>query len=132
MIDDKPNSAEDCIKWAREQFQLLYHNQIRQLLHNFPPNQITSQGVKFWSGTKRCPKSLDYQPNLEMHYDFVYSASILRAQKYNLEPIVDKRRFLEVVNSIKPEPFEPRTGVRIAVTDAEAAEQDNDLDSGGC
>lgn len=130
LIDDKPASPQDCIKWARDQFQLMYHNQIRQLLHNFPPDQITSQGVKFWSGTKRCPKSLDFNPNAEHHFDFVYAASILRAQQYNLPPIYDKKQFLEVVNSVKFEPFEPKTGVRIAVTDAEAAEQDNELGEG--
>lgn len=60
LVDERPKKPEDCILWARDLFQQYYHNQIAQLLHNFPPEQLTSQGVKFWSGTKRCPHPLDF------------------------------------------------------------------------
>lgn len=56
LVDEKPNCFEDCVAWARTQFQDLFHNQIAQLLHNFPPDQTTSTGQPFWSGPKRCPK----------------------------------------------------------------------------
>lgn len=64
LIDDRPESAEDCIKWARLLFQEHYHNTIAQLLHTFPADQMTQHGVKFWSGTKRCPHALDFDPSL--------------------------------------------------------------------
>ena len=60
LVDDRPKKPEDCILWARGLFQQYYHNQIAQLLHNFPAEQRTSEGVKFWSGTKRCPHALDF------------------------------------------------------------------------
>jgi ubiquitin-activating enzyme E1 len=125
LIDERPKKPEDCILWARELFQQYYSNQIAQLLHNFPPEQLTSQGVKFWSGTKRCPHPLQFNINDPTHFEFIYAASILRAQQYRLEPIMDRNRITEVVQSYKPEPFEPRSGVRIAVTEEEAANQDN-------
>uniref|UniRef100_A0AC34GJH6 Ubiquitin-activating enzyme SCCH domain-containing protein n=1 Tax=Panagrolaimus sp. ES5 TaxID=591445 RepID=A0AC34GJH6_9BILA len=110
---------------ALDLFQQYYHNQISQLLHNFPAEQLTSQGVKFWSGTKRCPHALDYDVNNPTHFEFVYAASILRAQQYRLEPIMDRSRIAEIAKSFAPEPFQPRSGVRIAVTEEEASAQDN-------
>lgn len=39
-----------------------YHNAIAQLLHIFPADQVTDFGVKFWSGTKRRPHVLEFDP----------------------------------------------------------------------
>uniref|UniRef100_A0A915CCS0 E1 ubiquitin-activating enzyme n=1 Tax=Parascaris univalens TaxID=6257 RepID=A0A915CCS0_PARUN len=124
LVDDKPQTAKDCIKWARLLFQENFHNVIAQLLHTFPPDQMTSQGVKFWSGSKRCPHVLQFDAEKEEHFNFIYAASILRAQQYNIEPILDKKEILDVLSNVKPEPFLPKSGVKIAVTEAEAKEQD--------
>ncbi|VDN06695.1 unnamed protein product, partial [Onchocerca ochengi] len=50
----------------------------------FPPNQVTEQGIKFWSGSKRCPHVLDFNPDKPEHFNFVWAASILRAQQYGI------------------------------------------------
>ena len=44
LVDDLPKNFEDCLTWARHLFQDLFHNQIAQLLHNFPADQTTSSG----------------------------------------------------------------------------------------
>ena len=54
-MEDRPENFEDCVKWARLDFQDQYNNQIRQLLFNFPEDQTTSSGAPFWSPPKRCP-----------------------------------------------------------------------------
>lgn len=36
----RPESWEDCVAWARCQWETLYNNDIRQLLHCFPPEQV--------------------------------------------------------------------------------------------
>ena len=41
VVDDRPGSFEDCVSWARNLFQDNYNNTIRQLLFNFPPDQVT-------------------------------------------------------------------------------------------
>ena len=38
--DERAVSFEDCVGWARNFFQENYNNQIRQLLFNFPPDQV--------------------------------------------------------------------------------------------
>ncbi|ULT95969.1 hypothetical protein L3Y34_004552 [Caenorhabditis briggsae] len=131
LIDGRPSSAEECIHWARNQFQELYHNAIAQMLHSFPPDQLTDSGAKFWSGAKRCPHVLNFDPSKEEHFNFVYAASILRAEMYGVKPILDREEVIRIALSINPEPFEPRSGVKIAVTDAEAKEQNERGGSSG-
>ncbi|PAV84139.1 hypothetical protein WR25_11353 isoform C [Diploscapter pachys] len=123
LIDSKPASAEECIKWARMLFQTNYYDNIAQMLHSFPPEQLTDKGAKFWSGAKRCPHTLKFDPNQTEHFNFVYAASILRAQVYGLEPILDKAKVAEIASSMAPPSFVPRQGVKIAVTEAEAKEE---------
>ncbi|CAK5075725.1 unnamed protein product [Meloidogyne enterolobii] len=124
LIDECPSSAEDCVKWARDLFDSLYRNEIMQLLHNFPPDQVTSQGQKFWSGTKRCPHPLNFDVDNPEHLEFVYSAAFLRAQLYNIEPINDPIKVAHLARAIISPEFKPREGIKIAVTDAEAAAND--------
>ena len=85
LVDEIPQSFEDCVAWARRFFQDLFHNQIAQLLHNFPPDQTTSSGQPFWSGPKRCPKALNFDPTVELHMDFVVAAANLLAAVYGIE-----------------------------------------------
>lgn len=40
LITDCPRSWADCVAWARNHWQCQYSNNIRQLLHNFPPDQV--------------------------------------------------------------------------------------------
>ena len=39
-VKEKPNDFSECVAWARLTWQDLFHNQIAQLLHNFPPDQV--------------------------------------------------------------------------------------------
>ncbi|VDM48277.1 unnamed protein product, partial [Toxocara canis] len=125
LVDEKPDTAEDCIAWARRLFQKHYYDDIAQLLYLFPPDKQLDSGTKFWSPPKRCPHVLEFNADKEEHFNFVWAASILRTQQYNMEPILDKDEFLRVLERVKVAPFKPRDGVRIATTEAEAAEQDN-------
>ncbi|VDP45311.1 unnamed protein product [Soboliphyme baturini] len=120
LIDDRPSNAEQCITWARMRWEENFNWQIRQLLHNFPADQVTLQGAKFWSGSKRCPHPLTFDANDPTHTEFVYSASILRAQMYNIIPIVDLTKVVEIATAQQPPPFVPKSGVRIAINDQEA------------
>lgn len=35
-----PRSWEDCVTWARLEWETLFNNEIRQLLHFFPPDEV--------------------------------------------------------------------------------------------
>ncbi|KAJ2857614.1 E1 ubiquitin-activating protein, partial [Coemansia asiatica] len=44
LVTDKPLTFDDCVAWARKNFETLYNNNIQQLLYNFPADSVTSSG----------------------------------------------------------------------------------------
>lgn len=101
IIDDRPHSYEDCVKWARLHFQEQYHNQIAQLLFNFPQDQTTSTGQPFWSGPKRCPVAINFDVNNPLHLDYILAAANLKAEVYGLPQVLDRALTAELVNKIQ-------------------------------
>jgi ubiquitin-activating enzyme E1 len=137
LVDERPVSFDDCITWARLKFEDLFNNQIRQLLHNFPPDQVTSSGTKFWSGSKRCPKPLSFDLNskcedAEMfnHLDFVVAAANLRATMYGITGRTDKEYFAKVLDDVIVPDFSPSDGVKIAANDEEEKSNNDNMDTG--
>uniref|UniRef100_A0AC35TNG8 UBA_e1_C domain-containing protein n=1 Tax=Rhabditophanes sp. KR3021 TaxID=114890 RepID=A0AC35TNG8_9BILA len=120
LKDDKPQTLKDCVEWARKMFEENFHDSILQLLHNFPPDHHSEEGIKFWSGTKRCPSNLKFDSNVGEHFDFVYAGSLLRAQQYSIPWTYTNDTFKALVDQFTYPPFNPRSGVKIAVTEAEA------------
>ncbi|XP_063605255.1 ubiquitin-like modifier-activating enzyme 1 isoform X2 [Penaeus indicus] len=129
LVEDRPQSFEDCVLWARKHFAEQFHNQIVQLLHNFPKDQTTSSGEPFWSGPKRCPHPLKFDANNQLHLDYILSAANLKAEVYGITQVRDRDAVADIVNKIEIPEFVPRSGVKIAVTDAEAEAQSNQVDS---
>ena len=132
LNDERPVSFEDCVVWARLKFETIFNNQIRQLLHNFPEDQVTSTGTKFWSGSKRCPRPLLFDltdrcedAKMRNHFDFIVAASNLRAHMFGIKGRTDEGYFVEVLQNVIVPDFAPKEGIKIAVSEAEAKESDN-------
>ena len=138
LVDERPVSFEDCVVWARLKFETLFNNQIRQLLHNFPEDQVTSSGTKFWSGSKRCPKALtfDFEEKCEdaemrNHLDFVVAAANLRAMMYGIKGRTDEEYFREALKNVIVPDYTPSDGVKIAANDAEEEKNNSEsMDTG--
>lgn len=138
LVDERPVTFEDCVTWARLKFEDLFNNQIRQLTYNFPPDQVTSSGTKFWSGSKRCPKALTFDldakcEDAEMfnHLDFVVAAANLRAEMYGIKGQTDKAYFESVLKDVIVPDFIPSDGVKISANDEEEkASNENAMDTG--
>lgn len=62
LVKNKPLTIEECIAWARMQFEEKFNNDIRQLLFSLPKDAVTSSGQPFWSGPKRAPDALTFDP----------------------------------------------------------------------
>jgi ubiquitin-activating enzyme E1 len=123
LVSERPTSFRDCIQWARQRFQDLFHNQIHQLLFNFPLDMTDSQGQPFWAGAKRPPTPVVFDAADAMHIDFIRAAATLRALNFGL-PVpasVTPDDVLAVVSKMTIAEFAPKDGVKIAVT-----EDDND------
>lgn len=101
LVDERPKNFEDCVAWARTHWQEQYSNQIRQLLFNFPPDQLTSTGQLFWSGPKRCPEPLSFDISNSLHMDYIVGAANLKAQVYGIPTNRDRAYIANVVSQIK-------------------------------
>lgn len=128
LVSERPAHFADCVSWARRHWQTQYNDNIRQLLHNFPPEQLTSSGAPFWSGPKRCPRPLTFDVNNHMHMDYIVSAAHLLAQSYELPGNTDRAALRDVLDQVRVPVFTPRSGVRIHVSDQELQSNQITLD----
>lgn len=67
LATNKPLTVEECIVWARLQFEEKFNNDIQQLLFSLPKDAVTSTGQPFWSGPKRAPDALTFNPDDVSH-----------------------------------------------------------------
>ncbi|MCJ1470372.1 hypothetical protein MMC07_009017 [Pseudocyphellaria aurata] len=121
LVTEKPLSFEDCIVWARQQFEKEYNNAIQQLLYNFPKDSTTSTGAPFWSGPKRAPDPLKFDATNATHLGFVIAASHLHAFNYGIKSSsnIPESQYIKVMdNMIIPE-FSPNPTVKIQADDNE-------------
>ncbi|XP_047439241.1 ubiquitin-like modifier-activating enzyme 1 isoform X2 [Mugil cephalus] len=118
----RPTCWEDCVSWARRKWETLYNNDIRQLLHCFPPEEVTANGLLFWSGTKRCPHPLTFDPNNSTHLEYVVAAANLYACIYGINGTTDRAAIKRILEQVHVPPFTPKSSVKIHVTDKEMEE----------
>jgi ubiquitin-activating enzyme E1 len=120
LVTDKPLTFEDCIVWARLQFERQYNNAIQQLLYNFPKDSVSSSGQPFWSGPKRAPDPLKFDPKNEMHMGFVIAGANLHAFNYSINTKgVDAASYQKVLDDMIIPDFSPNPSVKIQADDSE-------------
>ena len=119
LVTSKPETFDDCIEWARLQFEKHYNNAIQQLLYNFPKDSKTSSGQPFWSGPKRAPDALTFDVNNESHYNFVLAGANLHAFNYHIKQNSDRKYIVEVLDRMIVPEFKPDPGVKIQADDKE-------------
>ena len=78
---------------------------------------MTDKGERFWSGTKRCPHVLNFNPENPIHLDFVVAASNLLAHIYQIPQSRDRQSIAQELTKIQVAPFEPKSGVKIYEND---------------
>lgn len=121
LVTEKPLSFEDCIVWARQQFEKEYNNAIQQLLYNFPKDSSTSTGAPFWSGPKRAPDPLKFDAANSTHLGFIIAASHLHAFNYGIKSTSDipESHYIKVMDSMIIPEFSPNPTVKIQADDNE-------------
>ncbi|KAG6045528.1 hypothetical protein E4U39_002191 [Claviceps sp. Clav50 group G5] len=121
LTTERPSTFEDCIAWARTQFETEFNNKIQQLLYNFPKDSTTSSGTPFWSGPKRAPDALDFDINNPTHLGFVIAAANLHAFNYNIKPPGgnDKSIYARELENMMVPDFTPDANVKIQADDKE-------------
>ena len=126
MVTSRPASFSDCLCYARLQFEDIFCNKIKQLLHNFPADKMIAGpggvAAPFWQPPKKpAPRPLDFDVHDELHFEFVTTVAKLWAQRYGLpvaEPSVAK--ISELLQKVAVPAFRPAEGLSIPTTDEEA------------
>ncbi|KAI0081689.1 ubiquitin activating enzyme [Panus rudis PR-1116 ss-1] len=124
LVRKKPLTFEECIVWARLQFEERFNNAIRQLLYSLPKDAKTSTGQPFWSGPKRAPDPLTFDSNDPTHLQFIIAAANLHAFNYGLRGETDPNVFKKIADSVVVPEFTPRSGVKIQVNENEPVQND--------
>lgn len=121
LVKYKPETFGDCIEWARLRFEHEYNNEIQQLLYNFPKDSTTSSGAPFWSGPKRAPTPLRFDPGNSAHMGFVVATANLHAFNYHIQAPKDvsEKHFEQVMDNMIIPDFKPSSSVRIQADDKE-------------
>ncbi len=68
-----------CIQIARDYFEEFFNHQILNLLHSFPKDSVDTKGNPFWSGPKRAPDPITFDPSDALHQTFVTATANLIA-----------------------------------------------------
>uniref|UniRef100_A0A672SHW2 E1 ubiquitin-activating enzyme n=1 Tax=Sinocyclocheilus grahami TaxID=75366 RepID=A0A672SHW2_SINGR len=124
--EEWPQNWADSVSWARRQWETLYNNPIKQLLHCFPPDQVTSSGLPFWMGAKRCPHPLTFDTNDTTHMDFIVAAGNLYGQIYGITGSRNRADIQSILQGVKVPEFTLKSSVKIAVTDQELKEENEE------
>ncbi|KAJ6236431.1 hypothetical protein M0813_27818 [Anaeramoeba flamelloides] len=119
---------QDCVNWAVELFTDLFRNQIAQLLFSYPLNAKNKRGEPFWTGKKRPPVVIEFDPENDLHLDFVVAASNLRARIYSIDKCLDHNKIKEMSAKYMIPEFVPAKGVKIQVDENETNNDDDDDD----
>ncbi|XP_053492231.1 ubiquitin-like modifier-activating enzyme 1 [Ictalurus furcatus] len=131
-LKDRPHDWQDCVAWARLKWESFYNNDIAQLLFCFPPDHVTSSGLPFWTGAKRCPHPLTFDPANTTHMDFIAASAYLYGQIYGINGSTDRNDMMKILEGVHVPEFHPNTSETIAVTDEEleSREERKDVDKG--
>lgn len=121
LVTEKASSFDDCILWARQQFEKEYNNAIQQLLYNFPKDSTTASGAPFWSGPKRAPDPLKFDSGNPTHLGFVIAAANLHAFNYGIVggENLPEAHYKEVMDNMMIPEFSPNPTVKIQADDNE-------------
>ena len=121
LVTEKPRSADDCIVWARKQFESEYNNAIQQLLYNFPKDSTTTSGAPFWSGPKRAPDPLKFDAQNATHMGYIVAAAHLHAFNYGIDSAgkLSPEKCVRVMDNMMIPDFKPSSSVKIQADDNE-------------
>ena len=80
-----PKNFEDCLLLAREKFNKVFVNNIKQLMYSYPIDKKDKNGKLFWSLPKRPPVIDEFDINDELCVDFIAAYACLMANMFGVK-----------------------------------------------
>jgi len=84
-------------------------HKIKQLIIDYPEDQLNKDGSKFWSGSKRFPHTISCDINNNLVFSFIKNYSVILARILGIKVINDDNFIKEKVQNTKIPEFNPRT-----------------------
>lgn len=111
-------NIDKVIEFAVMQYTENFVYRIKQLLYNFPEDYKNNDGSLFWSGSKRVPHPIPYDPNDELCFLFVKNYATILARAFSIKGDLSDQHIKEVSSKVTIPEFKPKT-VKIKVKDDE-------------
>ena len=123
LVDQRPSSYQDCVAWARLEFQQCFHDSIAQLLHNFPRTRSRLLERRSGPAPSGRPTPLQFDSNDATHLEYIRSAADLRAFNYGLKgsdaPEHSTDYIKKALSNVMVPEFKPKEGIKISANEAE-------------
>lgn len=94
---------------ARDTFDQNFDHKIRDLLAVFPKDCLDSHGQPFWSGPKRAPNFISFNPEDEMHISFILACANLLAFNLGIPQNRDRGQIYKIAVSQQGKPYIKKT-----------------------
>jgi len=111
------STYDECVAWARTQFQEQFHDKILQLTFTFPEDAVTSTGSPFWSAPKRFPRPVIFSTSDASHMTLIRAMANLKAELSGIARpaagVNDDDALVQLVDKVAVAPFEPKKGIKI-------------------
>jgi ubiquitin-activating enzyme E1 len=127
LVTETCQTFEQCVQWAKNSWEENFHDSIGQLLASFPPDHLTSAGLPFWSGPKRCPHVLNFDASEKLHFEYVFTAANLKASMHCLDQERDRGKVLALIKARTERPDEARSKKRQIKINETNKNDDDDL-----
>jgi len=122
MLEQRSGPFDMCVQFAVIEFQDKFHDAIAQLLHTFPVEHRMSDGSLFWSGPKRPPAPIRFDPADSLHLDYVLAAANLYAANLGVLECRDKEVVRKMAAGVELAQFRPKE-VKIKVDDKDTTRE---------
>ncbi len=95
----KSNSFEKCLELSYHVFYREFNHKIGNLIYNFPIKYISEETqLPLWSGLKKFPHPIEFNPNHKNHLSFLYVYSVILAQTLGIKyPEKDEQYIIETL-----------------------------------
>lgn len=94
---------------AREVFDESFDHKIRDLLAVFPKDSLDSHGQPFWSGPKRAPDFITFNPDDDMHLNFIVACANLIAFNVGIPQTRDRDLIRSIAAGQQGKPYLKKT-----------------------
>lgn len=91
---------KECIMFAYKLWHEYFRDQIYNLVQKFPENSVTSEGLPFWTGTKKFPKFCEFT-GTEIEMQFLESVTNLWAEVCGINERVTKKQLTTFIKNAK-------------------------------